>query len=127
MASLLFLLYFIFTLVVLYNALNLLVWEIGSAIYLIVATFFVGLPWVIGICLWLVITATIVVLRVDAIRNGIADFLFARARKSVPKLSKTEEEALKNIREAIQGYLEVLKKHKKIIPSEETRYVTIGA
>jgi len=39
---------------------------------------------------------------------------------------KTEEEALKNIQEAIKGYLKVLKKYKKIIPCEETHYVTIG-
>lgn len=40
---------------------------------------------------------------------------------------KTEEEALKNIKEALKGYLKVVKKHKKIIPSETVRYVTIGA
>jgi len=39
---------------------------------------------------------------------------------------KTEEEALKNIQEAIKGYLKVLKKHKKIVPSEEIHYVTVG-
>ncbi|MCL5407547.1 MAG: type II toxin-antitoxin system HicB family antitoxin [Patescibacteria group bacterium] len=39
---------------------------------------------------------------------------------------KTEEEALKNIQEAISGYLKVIKKHHKIVPSEEIRYVTVG-
>jgi len=39
---------------------------------------------------------------------------------------KTEEEAMKNIKEAIKGYLKVAKKHKKIIPSEIIRYVTLG-
>lgn len=39
---------------------------------------------------------------------------------------KTEDEAIKNIKEAINGYLKVIKKHKKTIPSERTRYVTVG-
>lgn len=39
---------------------------------------------------------------------------------------KTEEEALKNIQEAIRGYLKVLKRHHKTIPSEEIHYVTVG-
>ena len=39
---------------------------------------------------------------------------------------KTEDEALKNIKEAIVGYLKVLKKHKRTIPSEEVRYITVG-
>lgn len=39
---------------------------------------------------------------------------------------KTEEEALKNIQEAIRGYLKVLKRHHKNIPSEEIHYVTVG-
>ncbi len=94
MAMLLFFLYLVFTLVVLYNVLNPLIWEIGSAIYLLVATFFIGLPWISGLCLWTAVVAVVLVLRVDPLRNVISDFLFERARKSVPKLSKTEEEAL---------------------------------
>ena len=39
---------------------------------------------------------------------------------------KTEEEALKNIKEALKGYLKVVQKHKRVIPSEIVRYVTIG-
>lgn len=71
-----------------------LVWEVGSVIYLLTATFFFGLPWVAGILLWLVIVAIIVMLRVEPVRSSISDFLFQRAVKSIPKLSKTEEEAL---------------------------------
>ena len=40
---------------------------------------------------------------------------------------KTEKEALKNIKESARGYLKTIKKHKKIIPTETVRYVTIGA
>lgn len=39
---------------------------------------------------------------------------------------KTEEETLKNIKEAISGYLKVLKKHQRTVAIEETRYVTVG-
>jgi len=39
---------------------------------------------------------------------------------------KTEEETIKNIKEAISGYLKVIKKHKRTIPSEKTHYVTVG-
>ena len=39
---------------------------------------------------------------------------------------KTKKEALKNIEEAIIGYLKVLKKHRKVVPFEETHYIEIG-
>lgn len=94
MSTLLFLLYLVFTLIVLYHALKPLVWEIGSAVYLLVATFVIGLPWVVGLLLWLIVIALVLVLRVEAIRHAITDFLYRRAVKSIPKLSKTEEEAL---------------------------------
>ncbi|CEG55777.1 acyl-CoA dehydrogenase [Legionella fallonii] len=90
----LFLVYLIFTLVVLYRATNSLVWEIGSILYLIAATFFIGLPFIPGLILWLVIISAIVVVQVEPVRMLISDFLYKTAGKSIPKLSKTEEEAL---------------------------------
>jgi len=39
---------------------------------------------------------------------------------------KSEKEALKNIQEAIKGYLKVLKKHNRRVPSEEIHYVKVG-
>lgn len=39
---------------------------------------------------------------------------------------KTEKEALENVKEAIKGYLKVAKKHKKSIPSEKIRYISVG-
>ncbi|MBL7481341.1 acyl-CoA dehydrogenase [Legionella bononiensis] len=94
MALLFFLVYLVFTLVVLYRAMNPLVWEIGSIVYLIPATFGLGFPWVIGIVLWVVILAALLIVQVEPVRAYIADFLYKTAGKSVPKLSKTEEEAL---------------------------------
>lgn len=94
MAILFFLLYLIFTLIVLYHAMDALVWEAGSAIYLIIASFFIGMPWFVALPLWLIIIGAILVIRVDALRMAITEHLYKTAEKSVPQLSKTEEEAL---------------------------------
>ena len=94
MATILFLLYLVFSLIVLYRAMSPVVWELGSIIYLFAATFFIGLPWIAGILLWCVVVAIFLILRVEPVRSVISDFLFQRAVKSIPKLSKTEEEAL---------------------------------
>lgn len=94
MAIGLFLVYLIFTLLVLYHAWSPRIWEAGSVIYLLTATFLIGLPWVAGIVLWLVIASIIAVLHIDFIRDEIGNYLFKHAGKAIPKLSKTEEEAL---------------------------------
>lgn len=94
MAILFFLVYLIFTLVVLYRAMNPLVWELGSVFYLIVATFAIGLPWIVGFILWLVIIVALLVVYLEPLRATIADFIYKKAGKSIPKLSKTEEQAL---------------------------------
>ncbi len=94
MAITLFLIYLVFTLVVLYRAINPLVWGIGSVIYLIAATFIIGLPFIAGLLLWTIIIVAIVVIQVEPVRIFISDSLYKTAGKTIPKLSKTEEEAL---------------------------------
>jgi alkylation response protein AidB-like acyl-CoA dehydrogenase len=94
MAIMFFFLYVIFTLIVLYRAMKPLVWEIGSGIYLLLATFGIGMSWWAGFVLWIVIACVVVILRVESVRSIMSDFMFQRAVKSIPKLSKTEEEAL---------------------------------
>lgn len=94
MALVLFSLYLIFSLFVLYHALNPITWEIGSVLYLIVATFFVGLSWLPGLLLWASILIIFLILRLPKLEALINDFLYQRASSSIPKLSKTEEEAL---------------------------------
>ncbi|ARG98546.1 acyl-CoA dehydrogenase [Legionella micdadei] len=94
MATLLFLIYLVFTLVVLYRGMNAMSWEIGSAIYLILATFVIGMNWFLGLLIWLAIIAAVVLINVESLRDAISDFLFHHAGKSIPKLTKTEEEAL---------------------------------
>lgn len=94
MAISLFLIYVIFSLIVLYRAMDAVAWEIGSGIYLILATFFVGLPWPIGLLLWFLVIAMMAIIHTNSIRLMLSDFIFKRAIHSIPKLSKTEEEAL---------------------------------
>ena len=94
MAVFLFLLYLVFPLVVVYRGMKSPTWEVGSAVYLVIATFIVGMPWVAGLILWLLIISVIVVIQVEPVRNAIAESLYKRAVKSIPKLTKTEEEAL---------------------------------
>ena len=94
MSIILFIIYFAFTLVVLYRNMQSPIWEIGSAVYLFLATFIVGLPWISALLLWFVVATTILFMHVEAVRAALSDFLFKRIGKSIPKLSKTEEEAL---------------------------------
>ncbi len=94
MAILLFLVYVLFTLIVLYRAASPVVWEIGSIVYLIAATFFIGMPLVPGILIWTFVLITLFVLLIEDARIVLADRFYKKASKSIPKLSKTEEEAL---------------------------------
>ncbi|MGQ3890684.1 acyl-CoA dehydrogenase [Legionella sp. CNM-4043-24] len=94
MAILLFLAYVIFTLVALYRSMVSPVWEVVSVVYLVVATWVVGMPWFVALPLWLIIAAIIAVMHASPVRDFIVDKLYVRAVKSIPKLSTTEEEAL---------------------------------
>ncbi|NCT57441.1 MAG: acyl-CoA dehydrogenase [Legionella sp.] len=93
MAMILFLIYIAFTLVILARGEKAVVWEIGSAVYLLLATV-VGLSWIPGILLWLVIPGVIALQRLPFMQEHLGRFIFKRAKKAIPKLSKTEEEAL---------------------------------
>ncbi|MBA2656721.1 MAG: acyl-CoA dehydrogenase [Tatlockia sp.] len=94
MATLLFFIYLVFTLVVLYRKVSAVNWEIGSAVYLFIATFVVGMHWFPGLLIWFAILAAVLLINVEQVRTTLSDFLFNRISKSIPKLSKTEEEAL---------------------------------
>lgn len=94
MTALCFLFYLSFSLVILYRGNRALIWEVGSAIYLIINSFLVRPPLIIDIVLWLFILVIFVLIRVDFVRRLLSDFFYQRAVKSIPKLSKTEEEAL---------------------------------
>ena len=93
MATALFLLYMVFTLIVLYRPMPAIIWEVGSVVYLLLALFF-GVPTSLWLLLLAVIVAVSVIIHVEAVRFTLSDILFKRASKSMPTLSKTEEEAL---------------------------------
>lgn len=93
MTALCCMLYLVFTLIVLYRALPSMVWDIGSAFFLVVISAFMGFG--VGIVvLWVFIVLIAVVVHVDGVRNAISDVIFRRVGHALPKLSKTEEEAL---------------------------------
>ena len=89
MGLLLFLVYFVFSLMILYRTSSPSIWEIASALYLGVATFLVGFPLHMGLPIWVVIISIILVMRVEVVRSTITNFMFKLAIKSIPKLSKT--------------------------------------
>jgi acyl-CoA dehydrogenase len=94
MGLLLFVVYLSFSLTMLYRAASPIIWEVGTAVYLAIATFVIGFPFWLGLLIWLVIAGLIIIMRVQPVRDMIADRVFLRAERSIPKLSKTEEEAL---------------------------------
>jgi len=94
MTLLLFVAYLVFTLVVLYRALPAIVWEVGSVLYLLAGTFWAGMHWLPAVLLWILVIGAILILNVSAIREVLVDFIYEHSKKSIPKLSKTEEEAL---------------------------------
>lgn len=94
MALIGWLLYLIFTLIVLYRTLPAKVWEIGSGIYLILASFFMGFPAYLGLLMWLVILGAVAIIHIEALRLTVSEKLFGYVTKSIPHLSKTEEVAL---------------------------------
>lgn len=94
MAILLFFIYIVFTLVVLYRAMQPVVWEIGSVVYLLIATIWLGMHWLPTLIIATLIILVAAVIRLEPLRLAISHFFYSRAGKSIPKLSKTEEEAL---------------------------------
>lgn len=88
------LIYLLFTLTVLYRALPAKVWSIGSVVYLVIASFFIGFPGYLGVIMWLLILSVGAIIYVEPLRASLSQWLFGYASKSIPHLSKTEEVAL---------------------------------
>lgn len=94
MAICLFFVYVLITLLLLYHNVHRMAWQVVTSLYLVSATFIVGMSWPLALLLWVVLVSVMVVVQVDAVRAAIGTLLFKRAEKSIPKLTKTEEEAL---------------------------------
>ena len=86
--------YLVFTFIVLGYARRALVWEAGSVLFLLATTFATGIPWYMDIILWVLIASVILVIRVEPLKDAISDYLYKTVGKTIPSLSKTEEEAL---------------------------------
>ena len=94
MTAFCFLIYLVFTLIILYRSLPAIVWEIGSFSYVLTALFYGGMSWISFILIGLVILAISLIVRVQSVRLAISHFLYRRAVNTIPKLSKTEQDAL---------------------------------
>ncbi len=93
MATVLLVVYLVFTLIVLYRGIKSLAWEIGTAVFVLLSLI-VGLTWFVGLVIIPLIIAVVGLLHVEVLRTKLSLFLFNRVGKALPKLSKTEEEAL---------------------------------
>ena len=87
MTAFCFLIYLVFTLIILYRSLPAIVWEIGSFIYVLTALFYGGMSWISFILIGLVILAISLIVRVQSVRLAISHFLYRRAVNTIPKLS----------------------------------------
>lgn len=94
MMLLFFLAYVVFTLIVLYRSMPPIAWEIGSLIYLLAARFYWEMAWIPLFLIGSFIVVITMLVRVQLLRLAISHFLYLHAAKSIPKLSKTEQEAL---------------------------------
>lgn len=93
MALLFFVVFVIFTLLVLYHHLPFRIWELGTAIFLL-SILFTPISWTLTLLLWAFFAGVIACIRLPACRQAITRFAFQHAKTSLPQLSKTEEEAL---------------------------------
>jgi acyl-CoA dehydrogenase len=94
MGLLFFVLYLLFTLQILYHKQKALVWEIGTCVFLVLGFLIFRLPLAPLFYFLVVVLLIDSFLRIAPLRKQITSILFERAKKTIPKLSSTEEEAL---------------------------------
>lgn len=130
MAFSLFILYMIFTLVMLYKSYNPVIWDIASVLYIVFATIFLGFPILLGLVLWVIIIAVIIIHQIADIRFLLSDFIYKKVKNKLPTISKTEELALNAgdtwFEESIFRGEPALAELKKIVPkltTEEENFI----
>lgn len=94
MALSLFLVYLVFSLVVLYKSYDAMFWDIISIIYLFFATIFVGFSSVPGILVWSSVIGIIAIHRLPELRVFISNFIYNKVKNTLPRISQTEKSAL---------------------------------
>lgn len=93
MSILLFLVFLVFTLVILAQGLPVVIWELAAAGYFFVALF-ISHSLFLTLISGLILSCIILLIHIQPLRYRIAEFVYGQAKASIPKLSKTEEEAL---------------------------------
>lgn len=94
MSGIFFIIFLIFSLLVLNFSLPALVWEIGSLFYLMTVTFLVPMSLLPLIIIWFLIVSIILLIHLNPLRQAISNYLVKKNSSHMPKLSKTEQEAL---------------------------------
>jgi acyl-CoA dehydrogenase len=93
MISVFLLVYCVVTLLVLYRNMSSIVWEGASVVYLILVSVYAGLGW----ALWLQVILfglLVTLIHSPSWQLRVSRILYKHATQSIPKLSKTEQEAL---------------------------------
>ena len=94
MTILLTFIYLMATLTILYRGMPQIAWEMASAIYLLVALIYSDMGWVLYGSMLCVIGLIFLTIRQPWLKRRISQYFYRHAANSLPKLSKTEEEAL---------------------------------
>lgn len=94
MSILLFAAYLIFVLLTLYTSAPVFIFEIGSILYLLTATFIIGLPLAVAIFLWVTIGIIIAFIHIGILRQIVSQRVFSKISTFIPKISPTEQQAL---------------------------------
>lgn len=89
----LFALFFVFSFIVLIYRLPAIIWSLVAVLYL-ASTFWATPPVICTLLIWLFIAAVLSLLYLKVVRDFIALRAYQHASQNIPKLSKTEEEAL---------------------------------
>lgn len=92
MMSFLLFIYLIFTLLVLAQDLPIKIWKAGTIVLLVMSLFLA--PFWCAVFLWAFFAAIFMLIFETPVRSFISNLIYKKATKSVPRLSRTEEEAL---------------------------------
>jgi acyl-CoA dehydrogenase len=93
-ATIFLLLYLGLSLAVFYREMPSQIWDVSSCVYLFFAMFFFGFPLHLGPVFILLVAAVLTLKYMPVVTSAFESFIYERSLKAVPKLSKTEEEAL---------------------------------
>lgn len=94
MALLCSVVYVIFTIIVLYHSMKAVIWDIGSACYLVCLLAFGETSWIIEVIAIAIVVMIAVGVHATTLRHQCAQWFFRRLSHQMPSLSLTEKQAL---------------------------------